>query len=92
MVWSAVPAKITGELPAVKVPPLMKLPLKVNPKFVVARIDPELMFSGAELEAPPKILASFKVMVPVPLTATPPEAIKVASHSGPAVKGAGLLY
>ena len=54
---AAPPAIITGELPPVKVPLLVKSPKNVNPKLAVARVDPEVMFKGTLTEALPNCLS-----------------------------------
>ena len=73
MLWAElVPATTMGELPAVNVPALTKSPWKVRPKLPVASFAPVVIFKGT-LVLFPSTLAAFKVMVPVPLTITPPD-------------------
>ena len=79
--WAAVvPSMITVELPAVKVPELIKSPSKVNPKLEVARLAPAVMVNGT-LVFVPNCLAPLRVMIPVPNIVTPPVPGKVAGHS-----------
>src|SRR4030042_2262209 len=75
-----VPAMVIAELPADKVPSLIKSPWKVKPKLDVLRVAPVLMLRGTFVLFP-NCLEAFNVIVPVFLIITPPVAANEVIHS-----------
>ena len=74
--------------------PFIKSPKKVSPKLLpeVLKVAPLLIFKGTRWVRSPNCLAAPSDMTPVFVTYTPPVATKIAGHSDPVVKAAGLLY
>jgi hypothetical protein len=84
-----VPVMVIVEVPPVRVPLLIKLPLNVSPKFPVASVAPLLIVSGIPAL---NTFAAFIVIVPVLAMITPPVAVNGVFHSLPAVLDVGVLY
>lgn len=90
MLWVAMVLSMTiGELPAVNVPELVKLPPKLTWKFPVFNDAPELIANGIDAL---NTLAAFIVMIPVLAMFTPPVAANGVIHSTPAVLAVVVLY
>ena len=80
------------ELAALRVPLLIKSPLKVRPLLLPAlRVAPELILRGT-LVLLPNCLEPFRVITPVLLIRTPPAATNGVIHSLPTVLAVAVLY
>ena len=90
ILWVAIVLAMTiDELPAVKVPLLIKFPPKVSWKLLVSKLALLLIINGTEAF---KTLAAFKVTFAELLIVTPPLATKGVIHSAPAVLAIVVLY